>query len=128
MANVFVSHRTTDTAEATRLAGEISRAGHKVWIDAWELNIGDKIIERINDGLGDADYVVLCLSIDGVMSKWISQEWMSTLARQLNGEGVKLLPVRLTGGELPAIIADIKFADLVADWTNGVAELLLSIR
>ena len=86
------------------------------------------IVKEMNEGLADAECVVLCLSVDGVMSSWISREWMSTLARQLNGEGVKLLPVLLTGRELPAILADIKYADLVSDWAKGVKELLRSIR
>jgi hypothetical protein len=58
----------------------------------------------------------------------MGREWMSALARQLNGRGVKVLPVRLTGGESPAILEDIKHADLVADWSSGVAELLAAIR
>jgi hypothetical protein len=41
---------------------------------------------------------------------------------------VKLLPVRLTGGKPPAILADIRYADLVADWTKGFAELTRAIR
>lgn len=40
----------------------------------------------------------------------------------------KLLPVRLTGGDPPAILADIKYADLVTSWTRGVADLLRAIR
>jgi len=128
MANVFISHKTADTQEAEHIGQEIKNAGHNVWLDAWEIETGDSIIEEIEKGLGNADYVVLCLSMDGVMSKWISREWMSALARQLNGDGIKLIPIRLTGGDLPAILADIKLADLVADWSQGVQELLRSIR
>ena len=36
MANLFVSHRGTDTAEADRLAKELLTCGHKVWLDAWD--------------------------------------------------------------------------------------------
>ena len=54
----------------------------------------------------------------------MSREWMATLAHQLNGYEVKVLPVRLSGGKPPAIVADIKYADLVKDWDNGVIELL----
>lgn len=128
MSKVFISHRTVDMAEATRLAQEVQNAGHQVWLDDWEIVTGDSIIAEIEKGLQDAEYVVLCLSFDGVMAPWISQEWMSTLARQLNGKGVKLLPVHLTGGDLPAILADIKTADLVSDWSTGVSELLRAIR
>ena len=128
MAKVFISHRTADMSEATRLAEDIRDAGHEAWLDAWEIEMGDSIVQKIMEGLSDANYVVLCLSSHGVMSTWISREWMSALARQLNGEGVKLLPVRLTGGSTPAIIADIKCPDLVADWSGGLAELLRAIR
>ncbi|MFL6211397.1 MAG: toll/interleukin-1 receptor domain-containing protein [Pyrinomonadaceae bacterium] len=128
MAKVFISHRTVDMLEAIRLAEAIRSAGHNVWLDDWEIAVGDNIVERINKGLNDADYVALCLSAHGVMSKWISQEWMTTLARQLNSESVKLLPVRLTGDDLPAILAGIRYADLAASWSKGLSSLLKAIR
>ncbi len=128
MPNVFVSHRGGDTQEAERLADEIRNAGHQVWLDVWEIDVGDSIVERINAGLEGATYLVLCYSSSGVTSPWMSREWMSALARQLNGYGVKVLPVLLTGGEPPAILADVKYADLVADWAQGVSELLQAIR
>jgi hypothetical protein len=53
---------------------------------------------------------------------------MSTLARQLNGHNVKILPIRLTGGQPPAILADIKYLDLMKDWNRGVSELLRAIK
>jgi hypothetical protein len=128
MANVFISHRGSDTQKAERLAVEIRNAGHQVWLDVWEINVGDSIVERINAGLEGATYLVLCYSSSGVTSPWMSREWMSALARQLNGYGVKILPVLLTGGEPPAILADVKYADLVTDWTQGVSELLQAMR
>lgn len=128
MPNVFISHRLSDAAPAERLATEIRAAGHQVWLDTWEIALGDSIIERMNEGLTGATYVVVCYSDAGVTSAWMGREWMSALARQLNGAGVKLLPVRLTGGQPPAILADIRYADLVADWGRGVAELLRAIR
>jgi hypothetical protein len=128
MANVFVSHRQADAAAARRLAEAIRGAGHGVWLDEWEIGLADSIVERIERGLQGASYVALCYSGSGVMSPWMSREWMSTLARQLNGHGVKLLPLRLTGGGPPALLADIKYADLVDDWDRGVHQLLEAIR
>jgi len=48
---------------------------------------------------------------------------MSALARQLGGAGVRLLPVRLTGGVLPSVLADVKYADLIADWSAGAGAI-----
>jgi len=128
MANVFVSHRTADLALAERLAIELRNAGHEVWLDNWKIGVGDSIVEKINEGLQGATYVIVCYSSAGVMSPWMGREWMASLSRQLDGRGVKLLPARLSGGDAPAILDDIKYADLVKDWSNGVADLLRAIR
>jgi hypothetical protein len=128
MANVFVSHRGGDTNKARRLAEDLRRAGHRVWFDQWEIGIGDSIIGLMNEGLEGTAYLVLCYSSAGVMAPWISREWMAALARQLDGVGVKILPVLLTGGKPPAILADVKYADLVKDWDQGIQQLMKAIR
>lgn len=128
MASVFISHRGTDQDAAERLARELRNRGHGVWLDAWEINIGDSIIERIENGLSGSSYLVLCYSDAGLTSPWMRREWMSTLARQLAGAQARLLPVRLTGGSPPAILADLKYADLVANWSAGVDALCDAVR
>jgi hypothetical protein len=128
MANVFISYRGADLSAARRLAEDLQARGHAVWLDKWNINIGDSIIEKINDGLGGSSYVVLCYSGSGVNSPWMSREWMSTLARQLEGANVRLLPVRLTGGSPPGILRDIRYADLVTNWTLGLEELCNALR
>jgi hypothetical protein len=128
VANVFISHRRADYLEAEKLATEIRNAGHNAWLDDWNIGLGDSIVGRMNEGLDAADYVVLCYSSSGVDSEWISREWMSALARQLNGAGIKLIPALLTGGGPPAILADIYYADLVKDWPRGLAMILKALK
>jgi hypothetical protein len=128
MANVFISHRRADAIQAERLANDIRSAGHKVWLDDWEINIGDSIVGRMQEGLEASAYLVLCYSGIGVAVPWVSREWMSALARQMSGSNVKLLPIVLSGGGPPAILSDIQYADLVADWDGGVRSLLRAIR
>lgn len=125
---MFISYRKNDLAQAERLANEVRNLGHRVWLDEWKIDLGDSIIERMNEGLEEATYVIVCYSSSGITSAWMGREWMSTLARQLNGHDVKLLPVQLTGNEPPAILADLKYANFTKDWSQGVAELLRAIR
>ena len=128
MAYVFISHRGNDAAEAQRLAGAIQAGGHQVWLDEWRIDLGDSIVEKLQEGLEAADFVIVCYSGEGVCSPWMGREWMSSLARQLNDFGVRLLPCRLTGGNPPAILADIKYADLVKDWDEGVSAILSALK
>jgi hypothetical protein len=128
MARVFISHRGADASEAQRLAAELRRRGHDVWLDSWMIDIGDSIVERMNEGLSSSSYLVMCYSSNGTLTPWMSREWMSALARQLSGEKISLLPVLLAGGgKPPAILWDIKFANLAADWQQGVDALCASI-
>jgi hypothetical protein len=128
LANIFISHRGQDSALAESLADTLRSSGHSVWLDNWAIEVGDSIIAKINKGLQGANYLVLCCSSSDIMAPWMSREWMATLARQLNGANVKILPVLLTGRNVPAIFADIKYADLEVDWTAGISELLRAIK
>ncbi|MCM3883690.1 toll/interleukin-1 receptor domain-containing protein [Frankia sp. R82] len=125
---MFVSHRGADAVLAEQLAEALRLAGHTVWLDIWEVIAGDSIVGAMNSGLAAADFVVLCLSSGTVEAPWISREWASTMARQLEGHPVRVLPAVLTGGSAPAVLADLKAADLVADWDSGVAALLAAIN
>ncbi len=127
MASVFISYRGADVAPAERLAQAVRDAGHAVFFAEWDIGVGDSIVARVEAGLQGASYLALCLSASG-SSDWLNREWMSALSRQLAGKGVKVLPVFLTGRERPALLADIKCADMVSDWDCGLAALLRAIR
>lgn len=102
-------------------------AGHSIWLDEWAIGVGDSIVAEIDRGLTGANYLILCYSAAGP-SDWTDREWHSTLHRQLSGHTVKVLPARISGGAPPAILADIKFADLVADWDAGLRDVLRAMR
>jgi hypothetical protein len=123
MARVFVSYRSSDVDSARQLAADVQARGHAVWLDEWEISVGDSVIEKIDSGLEAVEFLILCYSGAGVHSPWMSREWMSMLARQLEGAGVRILPVRFPGGEPPALLADIKYIDLSANWDVGINQL-----
>ncbi len=126
MANVFISHRGADSSLARKLGKEIRAAGHRVWLDRWEIGAGDQIIEKINLGLEGAAFLIVCYSSQG-MAPWMTIEWSSALAAQLNGNNIKVLPVRLSGTKGPAILEGTKYADLIQDWSTALDELLKAI-
>lgn len=124
MTSILVSHRSVDTDAAERIASELQAAGHEVWLDLWELRLGDSIVGRMNAGLDVATHLVLCCSTAGVDAPWIGREWMSALARQLNGASIRVLPVLLPGSRPPAILADLKYADFGTNYDAALGELL----
>jgi hypothetical protein len=127
MANVFISYPGPDAVLAEKLAKSLRRAGHKVWFAEWAIAVGDSIPASLNRGLEHANYVVVCLSALG-LAPWMSAEVWSAYSRQLNGLSVKLLPVRFRAGEVPALLSDLRYADLSRNWNKGVAALLGAMR
>jgi len=49
--DVFLSHAGEDTAWCEALAERLRNEGVRVWFDQWELQPGDNLLARINDGL-----------------------------------------------------------------------------
>jgi TIR domain len=127
MVNVFISYRGADRVAAELLAEALRGRGHDVWIDVWKIKLGESIIGQINNGLSGASFLVLCCSDAPSASPWMDREWMSTLARQLEGANVRVLPVLLSGSAPPPILSDIKYADLARDWQVGVDALCRAI-
>lgn len=123
MAVVFISHRGRDTGLAERLAADLQDSGHEVRLDVLEVEVGDSVVGWMDEALGAADAIVVCYSEAGVQTPWMSREWLSALARRLNGEGILLLPVRLPGSKPPPLLADLRYADADASWEQAVAEL-----
>ncbi len=124
MANIFISHRGEDIDLSEQLAQDLRNYGNDVWLDKWEIKLGDSIIEKMNQGLAGANYVILCYSSSGIDTPWMSAEWMSSFARQLGGANIKIIPVILSGGEPPAILADRQYIDLRSEWDNGVQKIV----
>jgi hypothetical protein len=127
MASVFFSYRHSDADIVRGIAAEVQAAGHNVWFDEWEILPGDSIVDRVSSGLKTATHLVMCYSTAGVEASWMSREWMSGLHRQLLGEGIRLIPLRLPGASIPVLIADLAYADFQTDAARGMAQLLRSL-
>ena len=127
MTTVFVSHRGADSYAAARLASDLREGGIEVWLDLDEIRVGDSILERMNVGLERASHVIFIFSDEASLGPWMDREWLSALARQLEGEDVRLLPARIGASTGPSILRDIKYADLANDWNSGVAALRAAV-
>lgn len=100
---IFISYSHVDTVIADRVSRALEKAGLNCWIDKQEFGPGHSFISEMNRGIGDADYVLLLLSSASVKSRWVSREWMSSLA-----QGTVVIPVLLSETvAIPPILSDI---------------------
>ena len=68
--DVFLSHSSKDKIVVRGLAGQLRADGLRVWLDEWEIKLGDSIPAKIEEGLEHSRVLVLCMSANAFGSDW----------------------------------------------------------
>jgi TIR domain len=91
---VFISHASEDKADVARpIAEGLEAAGWTVWLDQYELTVGDSLFQRINHGLARSRCGIVVLSESFFAKHWPKQE-LDALAAKESASGAKvILPV-----------------------------------
>jgi hypothetical protein len=111
MSSIFLSHSHTDKPFARRLASDLRRCGHIVWIDEAEILIGDSLIEKIREGIDSVDFVAAILSSESIDSAWVKKELDLASNREIDEKRVVVLPILLDDVELPGFLKGKCYAD-----------------
>lgn len=120
---LFICHASEDKKFAHELASYLINTGAEVWLDQWEIRVGDSIVEKINSALTAASHLVLILSSHSVKKPWVKREFSSALMRQLASNSIKVIPVRIDDCEVPIILSDVRYADCRDSKENGFNEI-----
>ena len=107
-------------AVAKPLADALIAKGAKVWLDKYEMTVGDSLRQSIDDGLAHSRYGIVILSETYFKKFWTGKELNGLFAKQEDGQKV-ILPVwhnisKDKVKEYSPILADM-FALKTADFT-----------
>jgi len=125
--SVFISYSHSDKAIVTKLAAHMIKQNAQVWIDTWELSVGDSIIQRVQEAITTSDALLVVLSKTSVESEWCKKEMTSGLMRELEEKRVVVLPVVIEDCEIPLFLRDKLYADLRRDFESGVNSIMDAI-
>lgn len=121
----FISYAHRDAPFVARLAEDLVANGVGVWLDRWEIKVGDSISDRIQQGIQDSDYLVIVLSPNSVNSSWVREELNAARIKQLESRQVVVLPVLYQDCEIPPLLKDKYYADCRREhYEQGLQELL----
>jgi hypothetical protein len=101
---IFISYSSDDARVAMRLESALATLGLSVWIDRKELNIGDSLMQAIQDAIDNVDYVVALLSKSSVASSWVQKELEIAMNREIAGRKTVVLPVILDDCIVPGFL------------------------
>jgi uncharacterized protein DUF1883/TIR domain-containing protein len=91
--DVFISHASEDKASvALPLAQRLRELGVTVWLDAFELRIGDSLRRKIDAGLSGSKFGVVVLSRSFFSKGWPQYELDGLITLHVSGEQ-SLLPI-----------------------------------
>jgi hypothetical protein len=116
VASIFISYSHADKQLARLLAEALRQRGLRVWIDEGELKVGDSLIERIATAIAEIDFFLALVSESSRTSNWCRKELALAVTGELGREGVRVLPVRVAGAEMPPALLDVFYLEL--DQTN----------
>lgn len=82
--DVFLSHTAVDKDWVRTLGERLEQEGIEdrtdsrrinVFFDEWDVDYGENIVNRLNDGLSRSRYLAAILSPEFIESNWANQEW-----------------------------------------------------
>jgi TIR domain len=121
---IFISYSHADKPKVDLLAAHMVKRNASVWVDTWELNVGDSIIQRIQDAITESDALLVVLSNASVESEWCKKELSTGLIRELDEKRVIVLPVLLEDCQIPLFLKDKMYADLRTDFESGLSSIM----
>ncbi|MBF0464958.1 MAG: TIR domain-containing protein [Nitrospirae bacterium] len=125
--DVFISHarKDKDTIE-NEILRDLKTKGISYWIDHEKIGFGERIIEKIEEGLKDSKHIMPCLSENLGKSNWCRAEYESVLYDIFSKKTDKrVIPLRLDNcgdDDISPFLRGLKMAKYKGD--NSYNELL----
>lgn len=127
MAKIFISHSSVDSISAEKLAKDIKKFGYDVWLDKWNIQVGQSIPEEIGNAIEKADYIAVLLTKNSVKSKWLEREWQSQYCTEINKKEIKVLSLLFEDCTIPTLMRLKKHADFREHYIVGFSQLISSL-
>lgn len=128
MSGVFISHSSQDKKFVAKLAVDLTVRGIPVWYDAWEMEAGDKLYDRIFSGIDESTLLVLALSPASITSKWVAKELSAALAKEDHLGRKVIIPIIISDCDVPLAIADRIYANFSRHYLSAFEALEKVIR
>jgi hypothetical protein len=124
---VFISSSHADELIVNKLAAHLVKHNANVWVDTWELSVGESIVNRVQEAIQESSALLVILSKTSVESEWCKKELSAGLMRELDEKRVVVLPVLVEDCEIPMFLREKMYADLRTDFNRGLHRILDAI-
>lgn len=116
--DIFISHSSKDKQIVEKIIQDFRLAGITYWVDHEQINFGDAVTDKIENGLRESKNILVCISSNLGKSNWCRAEYGPILNRELSRSSKptvnKVIPLRLDDcddDDIPILLYDRKRAD-----------------
>lgn len=120
---LFISYNIKDYTIASFLRTDLSNEGYEVWLDRWEISVGQSIVHEVNDALSKCDFMLLLLSNAALESFWVSTEWQAAFINEIKKGKIVILPLLLEECEIPTLLQAKKYANFKNGYPRGLNQV-----
>lgn len=125
--DIFISYSSKDKEVISSLAKRLKEFGYKVWLDVWEIGVGDSIPEKIFKGLEKSRFIAIWLTQNSIISYWVVQEMEKKYHQGVTQRVTTVLPLLGEKCDIPYLLQNLKYADFSKNYEIGFNELLNAI-
>lgn len=125
--SIVICYSHADAEFADSIATALVAAKNNVWLDKWELRVGDSLVDRIQAAIAKAGALLIILSKSSVTSDWCKRELKAAYVREFDTKGFTILPVLKEKCEIPLFLQDKQYANFVDSPEDGLKQLLESV-
>jgi len=128
---VFISHASEDKDRfVIDFATKLRSNGVEAWVDQWEINIGDSLIDKIfEQGISDADAFIIVLSHSSIQKPWVREELNAAAIKRIE-KNTKVIPLIIDMGlEVPEVLKTTVWEtiDNIDSYDDSFHKILASI-
>jgi hypothetical protein len=122
--DVFLCHSSKNKDVVRDVANRLKSDGVRVWFDEWEIQPGDNIPAKIENGLEHSRVLVLCMSAAALAADWPQLESHTFRFKDPLNHNHRFIPLRLDDATLKVSLAQF----LYVNWRPNERERLLVRR
>jgi hypothetical protein len=122
--DIFISHSSRDMTAALRLATTLNFCGIDVWLDDWELEIGQSLTDEIARAMDVSRFIAILITENYNTTVWTKTEYKKALAREQKEQRTVMLPLIVGEAQIPEFLEDKIYIDLRTDYFSGITRLV----
>lgn len=83
---VFISHASIDKPIIEKIIPFITAINLNVWVDKYDINIGESVEKKVFEGINEADAVIFWITKSFLDSDWCKLEWERFVSKAVANE------------------------------------------